>query len=104
MPFDSPALYPVNFYFDTDNILDKLTHLNIYKSPRSDRFHPRVLFEIRHEIVVPLQILYTASFCTGKLPSDWRSANITAVYKKVIKITLKLQINKSNYSSLSSAK
>ena len=22
---------PVNFYFDTDNILDKLTHLNIYK-------------------------------------------------------------------------
>jgi len=33
MPFDSPAIYPVNFYFDTDNILDKLTHLNIYKSP-----------------------------------------------------------------------
>ena len=42
---------PVNFYFDTDNILDKLTHLNIYKSPGSDGFHPRVLFEIRHEIV-----------------------------------------------------
>jgi len=73
---------PVNFCFDTDNILDKLTHLNIYKSPGPDGFHPRVLFEIRHEIVEPLQILYTASFCTGKLPSDWRSANITAVYKK----------------------
>ena len=73
---------PVNFYFDTDNILDKLTHLNIYKSPGPGGFHPRVLFEIRHEIVEPLQILYTASFCTGKLPSDWRSANITAVYKK----------------------
>ena len=59
-----------------------LTHLNIYKSPGPDGFHPRVLFEIRHEIVEPLQILYTISFCTGKLPSDWRSANITAVYKK----------------------
>ena len=39
---------PVNFCFDTDNILDKLTHLNIYKSPGPDGFHPRVLFEIRH--------------------------------------------------------
>ena len=53
---------PVNFYFDTDNILDKLTRLNIYKSPSPDGFHPRVSFEIKHEIVVPLQILYTASF------------------------------------------
>ena len=79
---------PVNFYFDTDNILDKLTHLHIYKSPGLDGFHSRVLFEIRHEIVEPLQILYTASFCTGKLPSYWRSANITAVYKKVIKKNL----------------
>jgi len=25
---------------------------------------------------------------TGKLPSDWRSANITAVYNKVIKNNL----------------
>ena len=47
--------------------------------------HEFYLNKIRHEIVEPLQILYTASFCTGKLPSDWRSANITAVYKKVIK-------------------
>ena len=38
------------------NILDKSTHLNIYKSPGPDGFHPRVLFEIRHEIVEPLQI------------------------------------------------
>jgi len=37
---------PVNFYFDTDNILDKLTHLNIYKSSGPDGFHPRVVFEI----------------------------------------------------------
>jgi len=58
---------PVNFYFDTDNILDKLTNLNIYKLPGLDGFHPRVLFKIRHEIVEPLQILYTASFCTGKI-------------------------------------
>ena len=87
---------PVNFYFDTDNILDKLTHLNIYKSPGPDGFHPRVLFEIRHDIVEPLQILYTASFCTRKLPSDWRSANITAKYKNNKKRTFKLKTNKSN--------
>ena len=30
--------------FDTDNILDKLTHLNIYKSPGPDGFHPKNVY------------------------------------------------------------
>ena len=68
--------------FCTDSILHKLFQLNVSKSPGPDSFHPRVLFAIRHEILEPLQRLFTTSYCLGKLPADWRSANIIAVYKK----------------------
>ena len=44
--------------------------------------HPRILHEIRHEIAEPLKILFETSYKTGTLPSDWRSANIAAIYKK----------------------
>ena len=29
-----------------------------------------------------IHILFTTSYNSGKLPADWRSANITAIYKK----------------------
>jgi len=68
--------------FCKDSILHKLSQLSVSKSPCPDSFHPRVLFEIRHEILEPLQRLFTTSYCLGQLPADWRSANIIAVYKK----------------------
>ena len=46
------------------------------------RFHPRILYEIRQELVEPLEILFTTSLKSSTLPMDWRSANITAIYKK----------------------
>ena len=38
--------------------------------------------EIRQELVEPLEILFTISPKSSTLPMDWRSANITAIYKK----------------------
>ena len=43
---------------------------------------PRVLYELRYELCEPLHIIFTTSYNSGKLPADWRSANITAIYKK----------------------
>jgi len=37
--------------FTLQNILDKLRNLNITKSPGPDLLHPRVLYEIRRELV-----------------------------------------------------
>ena len=68
--------------FSKQCILSKLSQLNTSKSPGPDGFHPRVLFEIRNELLEPLEILFTASFATGQIPDDWRTANITAIYKK----------------------
>ena len=71
-----------NIYFTEHNVLTKLENLTLTKSPGPDTLHPRILYEIRHEIVQPLKILFETSYTTGMLPSDWRSANITAIYKK----------------------
>ena len=45
---------------------------------------------IRNELLEPLEILFTASFATGQLPEDWRTANIihnSNLQKKVAKPT-----------------
>ena len=62
--------------------LAKLAALNTSKSPGPDVFHPRILYEIRQELVEPFEILFTTSLKSSTLPMDWRSANITAIYKK----------------------
>ena len=72
----------LNSQFNVDITLDKLSQLNISKSPGPDGFHPRVLYELRCELCLPLHLLFTTSYNTGKLPADWRSANIIAIYKK----------------------
>jgi len=44
--------------FNEQSILDKLNKLNISKSPGPDGIHPRVLFELRYELLEPLYILF----------------------------------------------
>jgi len=56
--------------------------VKITKSPGVDKLHPRILFELRHEIVYPLTIIFNKSYESRRLPLDWRSANISAIYKK----------------------
>ena len=68
--------------FSKENILAKLAALNTSKSLGPDGFHPRILYEIRQELVETLEILFTTSLKSSTLPMDWRSADITAIYKK----------------------
>lgn len=67
---------------DEDTILNKLLKLKIDKSPGPDALHPRILKEIRAEITYPLKHIFRISLDTGELPSDWRSSNIIAIFKK----------------------
>jgi len=73
--------YP-NVVFSKEKFLEKLKDLNTSKSHVPDSIHPRILWEIRNEIVQPLHIIFETSFRLGTLPQDWRSANITAIHKK----------------------
>jgi len=53
--------------FNEQIILEKLNKLNISKSPGPDGIHPRVLFELRYEVLEPLNILFESSYKLGKL-------------------------------------
>jgi len=60
-----------------DSVEEKLAKLKIYKSPGPDQLHPRVLFETR-EVVS----FFKKSLTLGILPTDWKMADVTAIYKK----------------------
>jgi len=53
----------------------------------ADNLHPRILYEIRHEICYPLTEIFETSWKMSNIPLDWQRANIVAVYKKIIKWT-----------------
>ena len=59
-----------------------LRALNPTKSCGPDDLPPQLLRELAQELAVPVSALFNASLRTGNLPSDWKTANITSVFKK----------------------
>jgi len=79
--------------FNEQFILDELNKINITKSPGPDGgIHPRVLNELRYELLEPLNILFDSSYKLGKLPDEWKIGHVTAVYKKGNKIEWPFQL------------
>ena len=58
-----------------------LKQLNISKSTGPDNFHPRFFKETAENISYPITILFNKSLSEGILPSDWKLANVTCIYK-----------------------
>ena len=59
----------------------KLVGLNINKSPGPVCLHPRIFKELANALVEPLYMIYNLSLKSGKIPSSWKSASISAIYK-----------------------
>jgi len=38
------------------------------------------LYELRHELVLPLKILFETSYKLVQLPADWKIGNVTAIF------------------------
>ena len=70
------------FNFSTEEVQEKLKHLNIYKSTGSDMLHPRILRVLENNLARPLTHIFNNSVETGIIPEDWKSANVTAIHKK----------------------
>jgi hypothetical protein len=79
-PSPFPALH--NLQIGTNGIVKLLQELNVNKAPGPDGINPHVLKICAKEIAPILQIIFTQSITSSKLPSDWRRANISALYKK----------------------
>ena len=56
--------------------------LKTFKSPIYDGLHPRVINELANCISILLSIIFNTYLTTGKLPIDWKQANISAIHKK----------------------
>ena len=65
-----------------DIVKKTLDALLINKSSWPDGLSARVLKEMSDVIAMPVYILFKNSLQTGSIPKIWKTANITAIYKK----------------------
>jgi hypothetical protein len=63
-------------------VASKLKKLKTFKSPGPDGVHPRVINELADCISIPLSTIFNTSLTTGKLPIEWKQANISPIHKK----------------------
>ena len=78
-----------------DEIKKKIGKMKPNKSPGPDGCHPRILRELVNEVAYPLSIIFNKSLNTSIVPSVWKSANVTPIFKKGSKIKA------SNYRPIS---
>ena len=55
--------------------------MNVNKSPGPDNLHPRVVKELAGVLVKPLHIIFNLSLRLGKIPTAWKTATVSAIYK-----------------------
>ena len=77
---DVPVINEIEINLDI--VKKKLDALLINKSSGPDGLSARVLKEMSDVIAMPVYILFKNSLQTGTIPQMWKTANITAIYKK----------------------
>jgi hypothetical protein len=65
-----------------ESVKTKLGKLKIDKSPGVDHLHPRIMYEAREQLALPLMIIFNKSLATSLIPEDWRMAEVVALHKK----------------------
>ena len=76
--------YPIcdHIIFSTEGIENLLQQLDTSKAPGPDGIPTQILKLCRAEIAPILQVIFTQSFTTNNLPTDWLTANVVPVHKK----------------------
>nr|VZI46288.1 unnamed protein product [Spirometra erinaceieuropaei] len=70
-----------NIVFREEAIMEELKSLKECKSPGPDEIPAKLLFELAQQLAKPLSFLCQKSFDAGILPTDWKTAHITPLYK-----------------------
>ena len=65
-----------------EHISKALNSLKVDKSPGPDNMHPRVLKELSHQLAYPLLLIFKKSMEQGKLPYQWKVAEVRPIFKK----------------------
>ena len=77
-----PPAYCTEVRVTVEAVKKKLKNLDINKAQGPDKVPAKVLKELSEELALPLTILYNKSLETGSLPSEWKTAEVTAIFKK----------------------
>jgi len=65
-----------------EGVYNLLLNINTHKACRPDQIHGRVL-KVTADIISPfLKLLFQSFLDSGVIPDDWRSANITPLFKQ----------------------
>jgi hypothetical protein len=59
-----------------------LQKLNPQKACGSDQIPARILRDLADVIAPPLTLIFQKSLDEGNIPNDWRTTNVTAIFKK----------------------
>jgi hypothetical protein len=63
-------------------VANKLEKLDVNKCPGLDDMHPKLLYELRRELIKPLTKLFNFSIKHGVVPLEWREAGVVPLFKK----------------------
>ena len=72
----------IPIHFERDKVKDPLLSLRTDKPTGPDGPHPIVLQICAEEISLPMSLIFQKSFDTGQLPTDWKLAVVSPIFKK----------------------
>lgn len=83
-PCFTPSPHPKmpDIHVSSQGIEKLLQGLNPHKAAGPDKFKPVVLQTLHKELAPILQLIYQRSLDSGKLPSIWKEANVSPIFKK----------------------
>ena len=68
--------------FTINDVLYELSKINTNKSAGPDELHPRLLYELKNEIALPLHHIFMLSLNESHVPNDWKVAHVVPIFKK----------------------
>eukprot|EP00794_Sanderia_malayensis_P014846 gene14846-16388_t len=68
--------------FTVEDVKKKLDQLKEDKAAGPDCIPPKFLKELRNVLALPLYLIFRKSLDESYLPSEWKTANITSIFKK----------------------
>ena len=68
--------------FDADGVMKKIKKLKPTSSSGPDKISSRFLNDYVNILSSPLAIIFNKSLNSGSVPSDWKEANVTPIFKK----------------------
>ena len=65
-----------------NDVMMHLSKMKTNKSPGPDKFYPKILKQVKDKITKHLANIFNMSLHEGKVPEDWKLADITPIFKK----------------------